>query len=248
MESPTLGGILRRGALAGVAGGVAASAVALLVVEPVIERALAVEAARPSAGHAEEPLVGRAMQVVGGLVAAVTVAVCLGLVLAVVFAKVRHRLPGRTDFGRANLLAFLGFVSFALVPALRYPADPPAVGDPGTVGARTAQYLSLIAAGAAIAWLAVLVRQVLLARGLAGPPAATAGVLTGVAGYAVLLLIWPSAGVAIPADVPPELIWDFRVASLAELTALWATMGATLGLLLTPRTTPAVRTENSTAV
>ncbi|GAB7042664.1 hypothetical protein JCM9533A_65150 [Catenuloplanes niger JCM 9533] len=227
--------MLRRGALAGVAAGVAASLVAFFVVEPVIERALAVEEARAAGEPAAEELVGRATQVVGGMVAALAVAICLALVLAVVFAQVRHRLPGRTDFGRATLLAFLGFVSFALVPALKYPADPPAVGNPDTVGARTAQYLSLIAAAAAISWLAVLVRQVLVARGHSTPLAATAGVLTGVAGYAAIMLIWPAASGDIPADVPAQLIWDFRVASLAELAAMWATMGATLGLLLTPR-------------
>ncbi|MDP9796517.1 putative cobalt transporter CbtA [Catenuloplanes nepalensis] len=235
MGAPTLGGILRRGALAGVAAGVAASLVAFFVVEPVIERALAVEEARTAGEPAEEAIVGRAMQVFGGMVAALAVAICLALVLSVVFARVRHLLPGRTDFGRASLLAFLGFVAFALLPALKYPANPPAVGDPDTVDARTAQYLSLIAAGVAIAWLAVLVRQVLPARGLSAPLAVTLGVLTGVAGYAVLMLIWPGASGEIPADVSPQLIWDFRIASLAELAAMWATMGATLGLLLTPR-------------
>ncbi|GAB7052756.1 CbtA family protein [Catenuloplanes indicus JCM 9534] len=235
--------MLRRGALAGVAAGVAASLVAFVVVEPVIERALAVEEARTAGEPAEEALVGRATQIAGGMVAALAVAVCLALVLAVVFARVRHRLPGRTDFGRATLLAFLGFVSFALVPALKYPANPPAVGDPDTVGARTAQYLSLIAAAAAISWLAVLVRQVLVARGQSAPLAVTAGVLTGIAGYTVLMLIWPATGGELPADVPPQLIWDFRVASLAELAAMWATMGATLGLLLTPRSPRAVRPD-----
>lgn len=246
MGAVTLGTVLRRGALAGVAAGVAASLVAFLLVEPVIERALTVEEARTAGEPAEEAIVGRAMQVFGGMVAALAVAVCLALVLAVVFAQVRHRLPGRTDFGRATLLAFLGFVAFALIPALKYPANPPAVGDPDTVGARTAQYLSLIAAAAAIAWLAVLVRQVLLIRGQSAPLAVTAGVLTGVAGYAALLLIWPAAGGEIPPDVSPQLIWDFRVASLAELAAMWATMGATLGLLLTPRAPKApVRTESA---
>ncbi|MDR7273887.1 CbtA family protein [Catenuloplanes atrovinosus] len=248
MTTPTLGGILRRGALAGVAAGVVASVVAFAVVEPVIARALAVEEARSAGTPAEEPLVGRAMQVAGGMVAAVAVAVCLALVLAVVFATVRHRLPARTDFGRAVLLAFLGFVSFSLVPALKYPANPPAVGDPDTVGARTAQYLSLIAAGVAIAWLAVLVRQVLVERGWSAPLAVTGGVLAGVAGYLALMLIWPGGTVEIPADVPARLIWDFRVASLAELTAMWATMGAVLGLLLTPRTGgPAARADGSTS-
>jgi predicted cobalt transporter CbtA len=36
----------------------------------------------------------------------------------------------------------------------------------------------------------------------------------------------------VPADVPADLVWDFRLASLAQLAALWLTLGLTFGLLL----------------
>jgi predicted cobalt transporter CbtA len=230
MPSLTLGAILRRGALAGLFAGVAASLVALLLVEPRIDDALAIEAAR-STVHEEEAF-GRTTQIIGGMVAAAVVAVCLALVLSVVFARVRHRLPAGSDFTRAALLAFLGFVTVALLPALKYPANPPGVGDPDTVTERTVQYLTLIAAAIAITWLALLVHSRLTARGW--PPAhrAALGFAVGAVGYAALLMTWPATPDAVPADIPAGLLWDFRLASVAELATLWAVLGLSLGLLL----------------
>ncbi|GAA4685683.1 CbtA family protein [Phytohabitans rumicis] len=233
MGSLTLGAIVRRGALAGLFAGVAASLVALLLVEPQIDNALVIEEAR-STVH-EEALYGRTTQVIGGMVAAAIVAVCLALVVAVVFARVRHRLPAGTDFGRAALLSFLGFVTVALLPALKYPANPPGVGDPDTVTERTVQYLTLIAAGIAVTWLALLVHDRLAAR--PWPPAhrAALAVAVAAAGYAALLMTWPATPDGVPADIPAGLLWDFRLASVAELAALWTVFGLSFGLLLTPR-------------
>ncbi|MFD0746985.1 CbtA family protein [Phytohabitans flavus] len=230
--------MLRRAALAGLFAGVAASIVALAVVEPQIDNALVIEEARSAGSTHEDPVFGRSTQVVGGMIAAIAVAVCLALVVGVVFARVRHRLPAATDFGRAALLAFLGFTTLALLPGLKYPANPPGVGDPETVTARTVQYLTLIAAAVAITWLAFLVHDRLAAR--PWPPAyrAAIGVAVAAVGYTALLMTWPATPDSVPADIPAALLWDFRLASLAELAALWTVFGLSFGLLLTPRRVP----------
>jgi predicted cobalt transporter CbtA len=237
MAPLTLGAVLRRAALAGLFAGVAAALVALLLVEPRIDDALAIEAARSTSD--EEPLFGRGAQVFGGMVAAAAVAVCLALVVGVVFARVRHRLPADTDFGRAALLSLLGFATVALLPALKYPANPPGVGDPGTVTERTVQYLTLIAAAVAVTWLAFLVHDRLAAR--PWPPAYRAALAVAVVllGYPALLMTWPASPDSVPADVPAALLWDFRLASLGELATLWTVFGLSFGLLLTPRRVPA---------
>jgi predicted cobalt transporter CbtA len=233
----TLGAVVRRGLIAGAVAGVAASLFALIAVEPSIRRALAVEEARPSDGEEHEELVGRTMQVIGGVVAAVAVALCVGLVVAVVFAKLRHHLPGTTDFGRAGTLAACGFVAIALVPAIKYPANPPGVGDPETINTRTLQYATLIAASIAVIWLAFLVRATVAKRGWQPPPAAVAAVAVAVVGFILLVLIWPDTPDSVPGDISAKLLWEFRIASIGELAALWATLGLALGLLLTsPRT------------
>jgi predicted cobalt transporter CbtA len=235
MTPLTLGAVLRRAALAGVFAGLAAAVVALLLVEPQIDKALLIEKARSAGEPHEEPVFGRTTQVFGGMIAAVAVGVCLALVVGVVFARVRHRLPATTDFGRAVLLASLGLTTVALLPALKYPANPPGVGDPDTVTERTVQYLTLIAAAVAVTWLAFLVHDRLAAR--PWPPAYRAALAAAVllAGYAALLMTWPASPDSVPEDIPAALLWDFRLASLGELAALWTVLGLSFGLLLTPR-------------
>jgi hypothetical protein len=41
------------------------------------------------------------------------------------------------------------FVVLVLVPQIKYPANPPSVGNPGTIGQRTALYFGMLALSAA---------------------------------------------------------------------------------------------------
>lgn len=235
----TFGGVLVKGLYAGLAAGVVAALVAWLLVERPIRAALAVEEARSAAegsGHSHEELFSRPTQVIGGMLAAVVVAVAIAAIYAVVFARVRHRLPAATDFGRAVLLAAVGFVTIALLPALKYPANPPGVGDPETVTQRTLYYVSFIGAAMVVAYLAFRARTVLADRGW---PAAyrSAAVAAGtIVVYALLLALWPANPDAIAADITAGLLWEFRLYSVLELAALWTVLGLVFGVLLTPRT------------
>jgi predicted cobalt transporter CbtA len=223
--------LLRHGALAGAAAGVSAAFVLWLVVEPVIRRALAVEDARPSHEHAHEELVTRGQQVVAGILTAGIVGVLFGVAFAVVFARARHRLPGRTDQGRVAVLAVIGYAVFVLLPALTVPANPPSVGDPDTVTRRTLLYLLTILVGALLAGLLFAVDRWLGGRVGRDAVRRTAVVLLGAAAVTALLAAMPAPD-PIPGDVPAALIWDFRMASLAQLAAMWGALGLVFGLLV----------------
>ena len=69
----------------------------------------------------------------GGGITVIIVGFLFGVIFTVVFARLRDRLPATTDLGRSLLLAAIGFVVFSLLPAIRIPSNPPAVGDPSTV-------------------------------------------------------------------------------------------------------------------
>jgi predicted cobalt transporter CbtA len=64
------------------------------------------------------------------------------------------------------------------------------------------------------------------------PPARTTAVLaaTVVLGSVALWLL-PDSPDRIPADVPAGLVWDFRVASLAQLATMWSVLAVVFGLL-----------------
>ncbi|HEX8628194.1 MAG TPA: CbtA family protein [Catenuloplanes sp.] len=236
MPTLTFGAILGRGLIAGAAAGVTAATAGLLVVQPPLRAALAIEHSRTAgtAAHHED-MFTRPVQMLGGAIAALAVGLALGAIFAVVFARWRHRLPADTDFGRVVLLATAGFGCLALLPALKYPANPPGVGDPDTVTTRTVAYLSLIAAALAVTCLAFLARQRLARRGVPAPQRGALVAVGLIIGYAALLAVLPRHADPVPADLPAELLWRFRLASLAELAVLWATLGLTMGLLVSPR-------------
>jgi predicted cobalt transporter CbtA len=226
----TFPALLLRGLAAGGIAGLAASLVSLLVVERPLQDALAVEeSALVGHEHAEE-LFSRPTQIVGGMVAALVVTTAIGVVLAVVFARTRHRLPARTDFGRAVLLGTVGFAAVALLPGLKYPANPPGVGDPATITSRTLLWASFVGAMLVVAYLAFVAREKLTWPAPYRDAAIGAGVLAVVV---VLALVWPANADAIPKALPAEVLWRFRLASLLELATLWAVLGVSLGLLLT---------------
>jgi predicted cobalt transporter CbtA len=149
-----------------------------------------------------------------------------------------------TARGTAAVLGLLGFVGVYLVPILKYPANPPAIGDPDTIGRRTTLFLVMIVLSAAAMIVAVVVRRRLAYR--FGEWNAT--LLAG-AGYlvamAVCFVLLPGvnevpqqvlAGV-VPAvtdaetTFPTVVLWRFRIASLAIQFVMWATIAIGFGAL-----------------
>ena len=148
-----------RGIAAGGIAGAASALVQLLVTEIPIRAALAVEEAREpageSAGHShggEEELVSRGAQVVGGMLGVVIVGIAVGLVFATAYALSKRWFTDRAPFSRSFAFGAAVFGAVALLPWLKYPSNPPAVGDPETVNYRTALYLGVVVAGLAIVW------------------------------------------------------------------------------------------------
>jgi hypothetical protein len=217
---------LRRGVLAGLAGGAAMAAFLLAVGERSIRQALAIEAAR-SQGEEGVEVFSRGTQLAGGAAAALLYGLFAGAVFAVVFAAVRHRSRLRDDFSRALGLAAVAFATLVLVPALKYPANPPAVGDPDTVGQRTVAYLTLMGLSVVASLAAWRLSRYLRAQGLADHQRLP---LVGL-GYLALVFIGYLAWPANPdqVTVPAQLIWRFRLASLGGAAALWTVLGVVFG-------------------
>lgn len=231
---PTYRGLLLRGVGAGAVSGLLAGLVGVLVVGPPIRAALAVEQARPAepGGHGHGELFSRGTQVVGGVLAAVLVGVAVGALFATAYAGSRRWFASQAPFVRAVTLSAAAFGAAALLPAVKYPANPPAVGDPNTVEYRTVLYLGLIAAGLLVAFGASYLASRL--GHLNRPVRGTAVALAVVVAVVVLLVAFPATPDTVPADVPGGVLWDFRLASLAETATLWLGLGVVFGLLVDP--------------
>lgn len=221
--------LLVRGLAAGLAAGVLAAGFGFAVGEPKVERAIRVEAA----GHhgmtpAAAPVVSRGGQRAGLLLAGALYGLAIGGLFALAFAALRGRTGPRGDWSTALWLAGLLFVAVALVPALKYPPNPPGVGNPDTISSRTELYLTMVA----IALLAMLAAW-RVARQLSSrtPPwtrqlsAAALFTATVTLAYAVLPGIHE-----VPRGYPADLLWSFRLSSLGVQLVLWATLGALFGI------------------
>jgi Probable cobalt transporter subunit (CbtA) len=172
-----VGALLLRGMLVGLVAGILCFGFLKVFGERPIDRAIAFEAQLEEAkAHAEahaaaangvaapkeEPypeLVSREVQGGIGLFTGVVVySAAFGGLFALAFALAYGRIA---DFGpRATsvLLAAVGIVSVYVVPNLKYPANPPSVGDVETLGMRTALYFSMIAISLAAMIVAGMMR------------------------------------------------------------------------------------------
>lgn len=237
MDTVPIGRTIGYGALAGVVAGVAGTAAMYWLVEPLIRASIAIEDAEAEghSGHAQAAgeVVTRDQQVSFGLATVVVVGILIGIAFALAHRFLRARLPGSgSPAASVMALAGLGFVSFTLAPALIVPANPPAVGDPMTVDARTLTYLGAIV-GAVV--LVAVVTGVARAKTLSQGARAAAATAVGIAGTAVLFWALPDVADPVPATVPAELIWHFRVASLAQIGVMWVVLAAVFALLTSAR-------------
>jgi predicted cobalt transporter CbtA len=228
-----------RGVFAGLLAGLLAGLFALVVAEPTMDRAIALEeqrsaAAHPGEEHAEDPVFTRSEQKFGLTVTAPLVGGALGALFALTYAAARRRdpAPGQLPmrpWTQSLLLATGGFIALAALPFLRYPANPPGVGDPETVTTRTAAWLATIVIGLVALWLVVRVRHLLAARGSDRPILDLASGAIMVGAFLLILLLPDNRD---PVEAPATLIWHFRLLALGMQAVLWAALGIIFGLLV----------------
>ncbi|MFD0691168.1 CbtA family protein [Actinomadura fibrosa] len=222
--------LLVRGMLVGLAAAALALVVAWIYGEPQVGHAIAFEEAHAAHEGHEPEVVSRTVQKTAGLITAMAVyGVALGGLFSIAFAFAHGRLGRLGARATAALVALAGFVAIELVPFLKYPATPPAVGDPETIGSRTALYFGMVALGVLATTAAVIVCRRLVPR-----LGAWNAVIASTAGFAVVIgLVYrltPKPN-AIPEHFPATVLWDFRIASLGVQLVLWATIGLLFGYL-----------------
>jgi hypothetical protein len=185
----------------------------------------------PTHQHAAEPeLVGRSVQAGIGLFTGVVVyAAAFGGLFSLTFALVYGRMADLGPRAVSALLASLGFIAVYIVPIIKYPANPPSVGEAETIGARTALYFLMRAAA-----LAAMVGAMMLRRGLLLRSGVWNAFLIAAAAY---LLVVIAVGVALPtvSEVPEQfpavVLWQFRMASAGAQLIMWAAIGLAFGPL-----------------
>jgi len=240
--------LLIRGMLAGVVAGVLGFSFAWLVGESQVDKAIAFESYVEYDVHHEEPeeeLVSRPLQSTAGLgTGALIFGVALGGIFALVFSVAYGRLGPLQARGTAALVGCLGFIAVYLAPFLKYPANPPSIGDPDTIRLRTGVYLVMMVVSVVAMVLAVMLRQRLVERYGSWNGTLIAGaaylVVMGIC-YAILPAINEVPQQELPTVIdavtdfdvtfPPTVLWAFRIASLGLQAVMWATVSLVFGVL-----------------
>ncbi len=224
------GKLLLRGMIAGVVGGLLAFLFARIYGETLIEAAIAFEQHASAHEAAEPELVGRATQAGLGLLTGVVVyGAALGGILALAFAVVYGRFSTLCARSLAAIMALAGFVAVILVPAIKYPASPPAVGGADTIGTRTELYFLMLLVSVAL----MIAAFALARRTRASLGAWNAAILAGLAYVLVIALVMallPEVN-EVPDGFSAVLLWRFRLASLGLQAVIWATVGLVFGFL-----------------
>jgi hypothetical protein len=230
------GQFLVRGLLAGLIAGLAAFGVAYAVGEPQVAAAIALEEAQADhsaahgAGHGDgdAPVeVSRANQSTWGLLTGtVAIGVAMGGITGLAAAFALGRIGTLKPPQTTALVALLGFVAVGLVPFLKYPATPPAVGNPATIGDRTTLYFTYLAIAVAAIIAETVFASMLLRRGASALQAVMFPALGFLAVVGIAAYMLPTVNEV--GDFPADTLWYFRRASILTTAALWATLGVVL--------------------
>jgi hypothetical protein len=242
----TTGSLLWRGMVVGFVAALLSFGLVKVVGEPAVDRAIAFESAmdeaKAKAEHdaavargenpppvEEEPeLVSRPVQAGIGLFTGVTTySIAFGGLFALAFAICYGRIGDWSPRVTAAVVALSGFLAVYAVPILKYPANPPSIGNPDTIGLRTAIYFGMILLSLGAMIVAWNVRNRLLEQ-----HGAWNATLLAAAVYLIAVVIFALAMPPldeVPEGFPAVVLWQFRMASLGAQAIMWTVLGLGFG-------------------
>ncbi len=233
MELKSLGSVLKATVIAGLAAGILVSIFHFAVTEPVMDQAIEIEEQlhQVQGVTGETLLVNRDAQKAGLFLGFIMYGITWSLLFGVAYHLAQGWLTAKRWLGRDALLVLLAGWSVALLPFLKYAANPPGVGDPATVEYRQAIFLTFVALSVANTVLALLayryVRRVRKGHLRWGIALATYG-----AGALALYIAMPTNPDAV--HMPADLVWTFRVLSFTGLVIFWAGFSGVFAWLVRP--------------
>ena len=261
-------GLVLRAAGVGAAGGLVAFVFARIFAEPLIQQGIDYEAGRAEAeaalaaaaggahDHGAPEIFSRAVQSSVGIgLGMVLFGLALGCFFGVAYCLALGRVGRVSARSLSLLVAGAGFLTLYLVPFLKYPANPPAVGNGATIAQRAGLYGVMVVAcvvfAAAALWLG---HRLARRRGtwnatlLAGLAFAVAigvvmallpslGSLAGNAGESGALLtetpqpLRDPAGAVVYPGFDADVLYWFRLYAVLAQALLWGVIGVAFGPL-----------------
>jgi predicted cobalt transporter CbtA len=213
--------------LAGAIAGTILGAINQIAVEPYIDHAVELETHNANQSsqiiNPAEFTAYRLWQRGGEMLAGTILGLSIGSLFGIVFAYTHNSVPGSNNKKKALIVAGIMWFVLFLIPALKYPANPPAVGDPETIYYRQSLYVAFLAiSGFSALGLAFLYRKMgALNIKKAIIPAAYAAIISGA------YLAMPAN--PDPINAPMDLLMGFRITSAITISMFWGLLGVIFG-------------------
>jgi len=212
-------------------GAIAGTILAIInlgVVEPYIDSAISLETQHKiSSGEnvdMAELVHYRIWQEGGAIAAGAVYGISLGALFGIVFAYGRKALPGDNNKKKALFLAGILWFILYLMVAIKYPANPPAVGDPETIYYRQSLYVGYLAiSGFTALALALAWNRVHLGSKNILFPLIYAAVM--IVAYVVLPPNPDKIGISM------DLIHTFRIVTALTIGIFWGILAIVFGSL-----------------
>ena len=217
--------------MSGAAAGLVHGSTNLALVEPYLDQAIGIENQKMfESGEAEDTLSFwveyesyRVWQKGGQMLAGVILGTSFGALFGIIYALSRNSLPGNNDIKKALVLGGVMWLTVYFIPFLKYPANPPTVGDPESIVLRSILYVSFIAlSGLGAFGFYKLSRKFKNKRNL-----------IAITGYSVFIVaiffVMPSNPDEVTA--PAELVNGFRIMSVLGVSSFWVSVSLFLGYL-----------------
>jgi hypothetical protein len=216
--------------VSGFSAGLIHGLVNLAVVEPYLDTAIGIEnqnrflegQAQDTPQFWDEFSKYRTWQKEGAVLSGGILGLSTGALFGTVFAYSRNKLPSQHNITKALVLAGIMWFTLFFIPFLKYPSNPPTVGDPETIAFRGSIYIAFIAlSGLGALGFAKLYKRLQNRKFL---------IPIGYAVYMIIVfLLMPQNPDKITA--PLDLVNGFRIASLGTMTLYWIVNAIILGFL-----------------
>jgi len=215
--------------LSGASAGLIHGTVNFVIVEPYLDQAIGIENQNLFTSGEEEDTPQfwaeydgyRTWQKSGQILAGIILGISMGALFGIVFALSRNSLPGNNDVKKSIVLAGVMWFTLYLIPFLKYPANPPTVGDGETVILRAILYVSFIA----ISGIGVVAFYQLSKKLKSNKK------FVVLIGYCVFIT---AAFIVMPENpdqitAPMNLVNEFRIMSILAVSSFWISIGIILG-------------------
>jgi predicted cobalt transporter CbtA len=217
--------------ISGAIAGTILGFVNLALVEPYLDKAIGIEVQNSiSEGEEVNPVEHnnyRLWQKGGEIAAGTILGMAFGSLLGMVFVFGRRIIPSGSNIKKALVLSGIVWLVIFLVPAIKYPANPPTVGDPDTINYRQSLFISFILiSGFTALGLAILYTK--MKKSKVSIKFLTVSVIYAIIMTGAFLVVPPN-----PDEItaPMDLVNGFRIMSMLTITVFWIILGITFGLI-----------------